>query len=68
MTWEKKTTWPGPDELMAGDPAAARQWHDDTLHAGQRALLAAIIEAVKKNPDLAATLGTVLKIAAEAKR
>ena len=68
MTWEKKTTWPGPDELMAGDPAGTRQWLDDSMAEGQRALLAAIIEAVKKNPDLAATLGTVLKIAAEAKR
>jgi hypothetical protein len=68
-TWQIKTTWPNVgDDPMAGDPAGTRDWHDDTLNAGQRALLNAVIEAVRKNPDLAATLGTALKIASEAKR
>ena len=61
-TWERKMVWPTNDEMMAGDPAATRQWHDDSMNAGSRALLNAIIEAVKKNPDLAEKLMVALRL------
>lgn len=61
-TWERKAVWPAGEDLMAGDPAGTRDWHDDSMNAGSRALLSAVIEAVKKNPDLAEKLMVALRL------
>ena len=60
--WMRKDVWPTPgDEMMAGDPAGTRSWHDDMMNEGSRALLNAVIEAVRKNPDLAEKLMVLLR-------
>jgi len=65
-TWQIKTTWPSVgDEMMAGDPTGTRGWHDDMMNEGSRALLNAVIEAVKKNPDLAEKLMVALRLSSK---